>query len=65
MARQPGADFRMLVRGIVIDHGCDFLFRWDLAVDCVEEADELFMAVAARRLAWPQCFVNPTNASVH
>ena len=42
MPRQPGPDFRVLVRGVVIDVDA-VLVRLGLALDPVQKADELLM----------------------
>ena len=46
MAGEPGADLVLLVRGVVVEDDVDGLVRRHLALDAVEEADELLMAVA-------------------
>ena len=42
---QPFQNLRMLVRGVVVDHGVDHLSDRNGALDGVEELDELLMAV--------------------
>src|SRR6516162_48336 len=51
MPRQPGTDFGMLVRGVIVNDQMHFLRRRGLAVDLVEATDELLMPVAAHALA--------------
>ena len=51
VAFQPGADFRMLVGGVVIDDCLDPFVAGDVAFDGVEEADELLMAMALHAAA--------------
>ena len=46
MARQPSVHGGMLVGGVVVDDGVNHLAGGDLALDGVEEADELLMAMA-------------------
>lgn len=46
MAREPRLYLGVLVGGAVVDHGVDQLARGHLALDRVEEADELLVAVA-------------------
>ena len=46
MPGEPGPDLGMLVSGVVVDHRVDQLAGWDVALDGVEEADELLMPVA-------------------
>ena len=46
MPRQPLAYLRMLVGSVVVDDGVDFLSRWHLRLDGIEEADELLVPVA-------------------
>ncbi len=46
MAGEPGTDLVLLVRGIVVEDHVDGLVGRHLALDAVEEADELLMAVA-------------------
>ena len=46
MAFQPGFDLRVLVSGVVVDHGFDRLAIRNLLFDGVEEADELLVPVA-------------------
>ena len=46
MAGEPGADLVLLVRSVVVEDDVDGLVRRHLALDAVEEADELLMAVA-------------------
>src|SRR6516164_718778 len=48
---EPGADFGVLVRGVIVNDQMHFLRRRGLAVDLVEKADELLMPVAAHALA--------------
>ena len=43
MARQPRLDFGMFVGGVVVNDGVDYLVRWDIAFNLIEEADELLM----------------------
>ena len=51
MALEPGADFVLLVRRVVVEDDVDGLVCRHLALDAVEEADELLMAVALHVLA--------------
>ena len=51
MAGELGADLVLLVRGVVVEDDVDGLVRRHLALDAVEEADELLMAVALHVLA--------------
>jgi hypothetical protein len=51
MPPQPGADFGMLVGGVIINDQMHVLLSRGLAVDRIEEADELLMPVAAHALA--------------
>ena len=44
--RKPGTDLGMLVSGIVIDNGVDQLAGRHFALNSVQEADELLVAVA-------------------
>ena len=46
MARQPSPHGGMLVGGVVADDGVDCLSSGNLALDGVEEADELLMPMA-------------------
>ena len=46
MARKPCPNLRVLVGGVVVQDHVDFLARRCVAVDGVEEADELLMPVA-------------------
>ena len=46
MAGEPGADLVLLVCGVVVEDHVDGLVGRHLALDAVEEADELLMAVA-------------------
>jgi hypothetical protein len=46
MAAQPSDHLGVLVGGVVVEDGVDGLARWDLALDDIEEADELLMPVA-------------------
>ena len=46
MTRQPGQHFGMFVGGVVVEHDVDRLAGHDLALDGVEKADELDVAVA-------------------
>ena len=45
MSVEPGADLGVLVGGVVVEDGVDQLADGDLALDGVEEADELLMGV--------------------
>ena len=45
MPGEPRLDLRMLVSGVVVDHRLDQLAGWDVALDSVEEADELVMSM--------------------
>ena len=47
---EPGTDLGMLVRGVIVDNQMHCPLGWGLAVDLVEEADELLMPVAAHAL---------------
>ena len=51
MAGEPGADLVLVVRRVVVDDRVDGLVRRHRALDAVEEADELLMAVALHVLA--------------
>ena len=51
MTSKPLDDLRMLVGGVVVHDGVDGLARGDLALDGVEEADELLMPVALHAAA--------------
>ena len=53
MAGEPGADLVLLVRGVVVEDDVDGLVRRHLALDAVEEADELLMAVVRRGILPP------------
>ena len=46
MTVEPGADLVLLVRRVIVEDHVDGLVRGHLALDAVEEADELLMAVA-------------------
>ena len=46
MTVEPGADLVLLVRRVIVEDHVDGLVRRHLALDAVEEADELLMAVA-------------------
>jgi hypothetical protein len=46
MTRQPFSHLRMLVGGIVVEHGVNGLAGGNLALDGVGETDELLMPVA-------------------
>src|SRR5215510_10643753 len=48
---EPSTDLGMLVRGVIVDDQMHRALGWGLAVDLVEEADELLMPVAAHALA--------------
>jgi len=48
---EPGADFGMLVRGVIVDDQMHLALGRDFAVDRIEKADELLMPVAAHTLA--------------
>ena len=50
MPRQPGDDFRVLMRGIVIEDHMDDLASLNLGFNLVEEADELLMPVPLHAL---------------
>src|SRR6516164_9234608 len=50
MPRQPGADFGMLVGGVIVNDQMHVLLSPGLAVDRIEKADELLMPVAAHAL---------------
>src|SRR3974377_1559222 len=45
MAREPLADLRVLVSGIVVNDRMDRLPLGNVCVDCLEKADELLMSV--------------------
>src|SRR5215203_1703897 len=49
--REPSADLGMLVGGVVIDNQVQVQIRRGLAVDLIEEADELLVPVSAHALA--------------
>src|SRR5271154_7243148 len=51
MPFEPGADLGMLVRGVIVDDQVQLPPGRGLAVDLIEEADELLMAVAGHALA--------------
>src|SRR6516162_6379651 len=51
MPRQPGADFGMLVGGVIVNDQMHVPLSRGLAVDRIEKADELLMPVAAHALA--------------
>ena len=51
MAVEPGADFVLLVRRVIVEDHMNGLVRRHLAFDTVEEADEFLMAVALHVLA--------------
>ena len=51
MPRQPGADFGMLVGGVIVNDQMHVLLSRGLAVDRIEKADELLMPVTAHALA--------------
>ena len=51
MAGEPGADFVLLMRRVVIEDHVDGLVLWHFALDAVEETDELLMAVALHVLS--------------
>lgn len=46
VAVEPGADLVFFVSGVIVEDHMDCLVRRHLALDAVEEADELLMAVA-------------------
>jgi hypothetical protein len=46
MSRQPLSDLRMLVGGVVVDHRLDQLAGRNVALDGIEETDELLVPVA-------------------
>ena len=46
IARQPLAHDRMLVSSVVVEDGVDGLARGDLALNCVEKANELLVSMA-------------------
>ena len=48
---EPSADLGMLVRGVIVNNQMHCALGRGLAVDLVEEADELLMPVAAHALA--------------
>ena len=48
---EPSANVGMLVRGVIVNDQMHFALGRGLAVDLVEEADELLMPVAAHALA--------------
>ena len=51
MTVEPGADLVLLVRRVIVEDHVDGLVRRHLALDAVEEADELLMAVALHVLS--------------
>jgi hypothetical protein len=51
MALQPCLDLCVLVGRVVVDDEMDVPVLWGLAIDLVEEADELLMPVALHALA--------------
>jgi hypothetical protein len=51
MARQLAHHFGMLVGGVVVEDHVDQLAGGDLALDGIEEADELDVAVALHKAA--------------
>ena len=51
MALQPCLDLGVLVGRVVVDDEMDVPVLWGLAIDLVEEADELLMPVALYALA--------------
>ena len=51
MTAQPGDHLGVLVGGVVVEDGVDGLAGGDLALDGVEEADELLMPVALHAAA--------------
>ncbi len=51
MTLQPCLDLVVLVGRVVVDDEMDFPVLWGLAIDLVEEADELLMSVALYALA--------------
>ena len=51
MASEPGADLGMLVGGVVVEDGVDQLAGRHGALDGIEEADELLVAVPRHALA--------------
>jgi hypothetical protein len=51
MSAQPFDHLGVLVGGVVVDDGVNRLASRDLALDGVEEADELLMSVALRAAA--------------
>ena len=48
---QPGADFFMLVRRIIVDNSVDGLASRNIALDAVEKSDELLVAMALHILS--------------
>ena len=51
MPGKPGADFFVLMSGVVVENGVDDFACGDLSLDGVQEADELLMAVALHVLS--------------
>src|SRR5690606_30448117 len=51
MTAEPGADLVLLVRSVVVENDMDGLVLRHLALNAVEEADELLMAVALHVLS--------------
>ena len=51
VAGEPGVDFVHLVRRVIVEDHMDGLVRRDIALDAVEEANELLMAVSLHVLA--------------
>jgi hypothetical protein len=48
MTGEPLERFGMLVGRVIVEDHMDHLARGNLGIDCVEEADELLMAMAVR-----------------
>ena len=51
MASQPGPDLVLFVGRIIVEDDAGILAGWNLALDAIEEADELPVTVARHILA--------------
>ena len=47
---EPGAHFRVFVRGVIIDDEMRIECRWDVGLDMLEEAQKLLMTMARATL---------------